>query len=770
MARITFRRDGADERVEPLRLFAVRYLGEDEGLHRYQLDLRASFDFLKLASDVRKFRDMSVDAIVGDVLSKNGIAHRFELAEPLPSRPNTIQYRETSFDFTSRLLEHEGVHYSIEDDAIVFNDRSSAAPRVAGRDIFDLPEADGALAADDVSLTSFRLGTRIGSGRATVNDYNWKKPATSLLASQAGQRDTQLEVYEYLVGYRESGAGKRIAKLRVEAYESTKRFAQGTGTAVQFRPRRIFSFEHVDGISHAGEYLLVSVSHRFIRDGAGGARATYFNQFRCIPAEVPFRPPLSAPIPEVSGTHTAMVRGPTGEEIHTDELGRFKAQFHWDREAKGTDEDSRWLRMLQETSSSMGLARVGWEVSVGYIGGDPDRPVGLSRMINGQMVPSYGQPSRQNVMTIRTETYPGKAGFNEIRIDDTVGAQQIYVHAQATTQSSVKNDQREKIGRDEKHNVKKSLAREVSRDQSLTIGEDQTIRVGVDDSLIVDRDRTKVVAGSENVRVKEMLSLQVSGNDREKVGAVRRTLAGGIQKPDLKGILPDLKKLKKDLVPDPKAIVNKAKGALEGAISGGGSPASALSAIKGALPNPAQTLKSAIPNPKDIASKLKAKLDPASLLTGRIERTAKNVFSRVVGGAHVMLAGGNITRRASYLLAETIGFVKLSRAADENVMLSVSGTLLRSVLGSVTRKAGTDVGHSAETTNVSVAGKIAIDTDEDFDIKGETIKLTATESLTLTVGSLTLAMTPATITIHGNLKVDAKASLLVRGGPDDVTK
>ena len=131
-----------------------------------------------------------------------------------------------------------------------------------------------------------------------------------------------------------------------------------------------------------------------------------------------------------TGTHTAMVRGPSGEEIHTDAAGRFRAQFHWDREATGTDADSRWIRYLQETATSQTLARTGWEVFVGYVDGDPDRPVGLGRAINGAMPPTYAQPASKNVMSLKTPSSPSTGGFNELKLDDSAGAQLMSLRAE----------------------------------------------------------------------------------------------------------------------------------------------------------------------------------------------------------------------------------------------------------------------------------------------------------------------------------------------------
>jgi type VI secretion system secreted protein VgrG len=201
---------------------------------------------------------------------------------------------------------------------------------------------------------------------------------------------------------------------------------EGTSTVPWFAPGRQFDFMHSEAIDFSGRYLLVRVRHSFrSANQASSTQGSFENRFVAIPGGVPFRPKLVTPNPIVQGNHTAMVRGPSGEEIHTDQYGRAKVEFHWDREAKGTDEDVRWVRYLQETSSSMILARVGWEVVVSYINGDPDRPIATARDMNGQMMPTYSQPNHKNMMTVKTESYPTKKGFNELRMDGTAGAMRM---------------------------------------------------------------------------------------------------------------------------------------------------------------------------------------------------------------------------------------------------------------------------------------------------------------------------------------------------------
>ena len=229
-----------------------------------------------------------------------------------------------------------------------------------------------------------------------------------------------------------------------------------------------------------------------------------------------------------------MVRGPAGEEVHTDAHGRFRAQFHWDREATGTDQDSRWLRSLQETATSMTLARTGWEVLVGYVGGDPERPVGLGRAMNGVSTPTYTLPQNRTKMAIRTPSVGGGDGHNEITFEDRAGEQAFSVRAERDLDIVVKNRRAEEIGNDEKRAVGQDLLRELAGKQTITIGADSTLRIAGDEKIGIQGDREKSVATTEKVDVKGNVTVKVAGDDLEKVATRRFTVAGSIEEPDWK--------------------------------------------------------------------------------------------------------------------------------------------------------------------------------------------------------------------------------------------
>ena len=740
---VVFTQGNQSVREVSLRVRSVKFLGHREGLLAFELDLRAKMWFLHLSKNTRKFRDMSARDIVAQVIGGR-VPFRFELMRRLWSLPYVVQYEELDFDFVSRLLEREGIYYTIEDDGtVVMADHSSAAEPFMPHLPLPLVTARDALAEGKESLFALSRGTRVGFGRATVNDYHWKTPDLNLLQTAEGERDQLLEHYDYPTGYRLPDQGKVLALLRIQSFEARKKYIAGQTSFIALRPHRSISIAHVDGYSFAGEYVLISVIHDFHHAGEEGG--TLQNRFEAIPRSTPFRPEIRTPKPEIGGYDTAMVRGPEGEEIHTDVHGRCKVQFHWDREAKGTDEDSRWLRVLQETSSSMTLARIGWEVAVQYLHSDPDRPIVIARMINGQMVPIYGQPSNQNMMCIRTETYPGKDGYNEIRIDDSAEKQQIYIRAQQQQMIVVEHDKREWIGNNETYTIEDNTSRRVDKHQTMHVAANHIVYTGANEELTVESNRVETIGGNESLRAGGPIGLNVSDNEQETVGALRFTMAGGISLPKLSSLLPQK--------PDPKALAQQA---LQ---NPGGAAAALGSALKQSIPTPA-SLKASITN----------SLSLDNLLSGQISRAINETLKKTVGGAMISLAGEGIAENVQKMLAEVIGGVRVLVGKNGDVANTSSGNFTRFIGGMVLKKAGRDIGHSAEVANVTIAGNATMTAKEKLEIRGQTIQIIAKKRAFLSKEGLSFELTPGKINISGSLKLTSKDRIRVKGAPDNVTR
>lgn len=529
-------------RAWTLKLGEARFTEHTDNSFRYVLRLHDPLWPLGLGMSTRKFRNLTAQQIVSQILSEANVPHEFRLVQTLPVRKYTAQYRESNLAFIERLMEFEGVYYQFEEDGtVLFADASQSAERLRDGAPYKLIEASQGMARGDVGLHELRRGAHVKTGRVTLGDYNWKKPTVKLREAAFGDRDSQYERYEFFAGYREPDQGKRLAKLRTEAHRAEASYLDGRGNETAFAPGRGFAIDGGAVGDIAGEYLVVRLEHGFTNgDFAKGRGATeeskYENRFRAIVLTTPFRPIPKTQRPHVAGSHTAMVRGPGGEEIHTDKYGRFRAQLHWDREAVGTDEDSRWIRLMQETSSSMVIARTGWEVMVGYIDGDPDRPIGLGRSINGQMAPSYGQPGNKNMMSIKTPSSPSTGGFNEIKMDDSGGSQHMSWRAEKDYDAEIKNDKTEKVGHDETHDITNDFKREIHGNQSVTIGANDTHKYDAQSELKVKGNRSVKVGGSESVDVGGGEQITSTKGESEKVGAVRLNVVGSFKIPDFKNL------------------------------------------------------------------------------------------------------------------------------------------------------------------------------------------------------------------------------------------
>jgi type VI secretion system secreted protein VgrG len=531
-ATLVFLLDGFETRRWTLKVGTVAFVGAKGGSLRFRVELHPTLWLMRHTLSTRKFRNQSNKQIISTVLGEHNVTFDWRLTREPEERNYVVQYRETSLDFVLRLLEFEGIYYTFDDAGVmVLADRSSASPTVEGKHDFELIDSAGALTHGELGIHDICRGAQIASGAATVNDFDWKSSKTNLISGKTADRDADLEIYDYPTGYRDAAQGALLAQLRLEGLRVPARWYEGKGNVVAFGPARIFDFHGPEGgVDFSGERLLVRVVHTFnnraYMEGDGGE--LYENAFHAIPRDVPFRPAMVTVQPTVEGCHTAMVRGPSGEEIHTDKFGRWKAQFHWDREAKGTDEDSRWVRMLQETATSMTLARVGWEMHVAYIDGDPDRPVGIARNINGEMVPTYGQPAKKTMMTVKTQTYPSGTGggYNELRMDDIAGAMRFDIKAERDLVGLVNNDKSEIVGVNQTHTIDARLQHTVDRDQKRNVGANDITTIAGEMQLDVSKNRTKKVGGGESVKIDSTQTASVDGNDTEKVGGSRITKSG----------------------------------------------------------------------------------------------------------------------------------------------------------------------------------------------------------------------------------------------------
>lgn len=400
----------------------------------YEAELVPQIQLLDLERDCRIFQNKSVPDIVKEILQDSGMTgdtFDFRLQGNYVQREYCVQYRESDLQFISRLLEEEGIFYFFEHSAekhlMTFGDGTVNYQPIAGdaRVIFN---PGGAMVAEEEAVISFRLARQIRSGKYTLRDYNFEKPSLDLTVDHVDKENEKREVYDYPGEYTTTDEGKRLAQVRMQQAVLFKEQAQGRSVVPRFVPGFTFALENhaVDGFNK--DYLLIEAVHAGAQPQVLAEKSTssegtrYENAFTAIPSTVTLRPEIKTPKPVVEGVQTAIVTGPSGEEIYTDKHGRVKVQFHWDRRGKHDDKSSCWMRVSQVWAGAgwgaMFIPRIGQEVIVDFVEGDPDRPIITGRLYHGTNTPPYILPGEKTKSTIMSKTTPDGKTFNELVMED----------------------------------------------------------------------------------------------------------------------------------------------------------------------------------------------------------------------------------------------------------------------------------------------------------------------------------------------------------------
>ncbi len=490
----------------------------------------------------RIFQGKTAPEIVESVLKDGKVEYRLALTGTYCSRDYCVQYRESDLAFASRLLEEEGIVYLVEHtqsgDTVVLADSPSAYKPIPGEDQLVFREPVGLLAAAD-SVSAFSAEREVRPGAVVLRDFNYLAPALDLTSTASAEGgDAALEVYDHPGRYDAPAAGRAAAKVRVEEEHLQAETASGSSAARQLCPGFTFDLDGhtIPGLD--GKYLVRSVRHRGRQYAALlSARAVpqgetdgYGNQFTCLRSTIPFRPERLTPRPFIAGPQTAIVTGPSGEEIHTDEHGRIKVQFHWDRDGKGDDRTSCWIRVAQAWAGpgfgALYLPRVGQEVVVEYLDGDPDRPIVTGSVYNGRNPPPVDLPGYKTRSTLRSSSSPGGDGSNELRLEDAAGSEEIYLHAQKDLNIVVENDKTQQVGGNETLTVKGGRSRSVGGNQSLDVKGNDDSSVGGNQTLDVTGNRSTSVLGNHDEQVSGNQSVSVDGAQSVKVMLAASELVG----------------------------------------------------------------------------------------------------------------------------------------------------------------------------------------------------------------------------------------------------
>ena len=511
-------------------------------LSAYSATMVPWFWLLTRTSDSRIFQDISVPDIVEQIFSeKNFPDYQLRLSGTYDNREYCVQYRETDFNFISRLLEEEGIYYFFEHEPnkhtlILADSPGEHQPCPHQESARCQPSSgSGSLLEEDV-ITGIENMQEIRIGKYTTKDFNFKTPNTNLLVEASSVQylgPNEGEIYDFPGEFHTRSRGESIANLRMQAEEAKVTTISGSSNCRAFTGGYKFDLTEHPRDDMNRSYVLHSVSH-MVSQGVGGsegAGGAYSNSFTCIPHDVPYRPPLNTPKPLIAGTQTAIVVGPEGEEIYTDEHGRVKVQFHWDREGENNESSSCWIRVSQAWAGTgwggMIIPRIGHEVIVGYIEGDPDRPIITGRVYHGTNTPPYPLPAEKTKSAFKSYSSPGGEGFNEIRFEDKKGEEQLFFHAEKNQDVRVKGDSREWIGVDRHLIVKEEQLELVETNKHLTVNGDHNEKVEGTVSLEAGMDLQEKVGMNHAVDAGQEIHLKAGMNVVIEAGISITLKAGG---------------------------------------------------------------------------------------------------------------------------------------------------------------------------------------------------------------------------------------------------
>jgi type VI secretion system secreted protein VgrG len=530
----------------------VGHLEDDLTSAIYHLQLVPWTRLLELRSNCRVFQEMAVPDIVEAVLADHSARdYVWRLEGDYRQRGLCVQYRESDWDFVARLLEEEGIAYHFEHEndhhVLVFCD--SAGQRLACP---DQPTALFRTAQDADSSPSdpsqemvqeFRLERSLTSGRCLLADFNYLDPGASLEAGAsadlAAEVNRELEDYEYPGGFVKLGAeddpklpfGETLAGLRAEALDALTVHAYGETDCRGFQAGFTFELENHLRQDCLMAWLLLEVHHELDQSGTlsttAGGRPSYRNTIVCMPADLPFRPARRTARPVVKGPQTAFVTGPQGEEIHTDKHGRIKVAFHWDRYGRRDGSDSCWVRVAHGWAGAGWGAqftpRIGQEVVVEFLEGDPDRPLVTGSVYNGKNTIPFETPTQSGIRT-RSSKEGSAANCNEIRFEDKKDEEDLFIQAERTMTINVKQAATTDIGTDETVTVGRNRSATIEENDSTAVGQDQDVSVNGNRTLAVENDQVHEVKGNDSHSVGGDEVIDVTGDTT--ISATKIILSG----------------------------------------------------------------------------------------------------------------------------------------------------------------------------------------------------------------------------------------------------
>jgi type VI secretion system secreted protein VgrG len=511
----------------------------------YQATLRPWFWLLSSRTNSRIFQQKSIPDIAKALFREHGFAD-FEdsLSGNYPAREFVVQYRESDFAFVSRLFEKAGIYYFFRHEkgrhVMVLADGPTAHQTAPNYDqVAFHPEGSPTPDAGQY-LNRWRLIHQWRPGTYTSDDFDFERPKAQLTATakvNARHKKGDLEIFDYPAGHLLTSETEGYSRVRLEALQADVEVARADGDVRGPGAGDMFTLIDHPLDSQNKKYLIVLAAydaHNDPFDTQSGEEASFEVSYTVMDSQVAFRPLQSTPLPRVEGVQTAIVVGKAGEEIWTDKYGRVKVQFHWDREGKDNENSSCWVRVAQVWAGAgwgaMHIPRVGQEVVVDFLEGDPDRPIVLGRVYNGDNMPPYALPDNRTQSGIKSRSSPGggPSNYNEIRFEDKKGSEEFHIQAEKNQTTTVKNNQSISVGAARDLTVTTDEVVKIGKSRTETVGTDESVTITANQTLAVGANRTKTVTANETVTIGAASSETVGATRTITVAAAYQLSVGGV--------------------------------------------------------------------------------------------------------------------------------------------------------------------------------------------------------------------------------------------------
>ncbi|HID7507402.1 TPA: type VI secretion system Vgr family protein [Enterobacter hormaechei] len=500
----------------------------------YQLTVEPDLWPMKRDRNLRIFQGQTVPQIVKTLLGEHQVNLEDKLTGSYRVWDYCVQYQESSLDFISRLMELEGIayHFSHEADkhTLVLTDAATQHQPFSGYEVIPYHQTPSGGSTDEEGISQWALEDSVTPGIYSLDDYDFRKPNAWLFQAQqnpASPKPGSIDVYDWPGRFVETGHAEFYARIRQERWQVEHQQIQATATAAGIAPGHIFTLTNAPFFSDNGEYLVTATGYHFEenRYASGEGETIHRTDFTVIPAAVSYRPAQSTAWPRTYGPQTAKVVGPQGESIWTDKYGRVKVKFHWDRLAKGDDTSSCWVRVSSAWAGQgyggVQIPRVGDEVVVDFINGDPDRPIITGRVYNEASMPPWALPAAATQMGFMSRTKDGSVdNANALRFEDKAGAEQVWIQAERNMDTSVKNDETHSVGGARSHYVKKNELHRVEANQIQAVKGGTEILTGkgkldaaVEQYVIASGTKLRLVSGESAIELNANGKINLIGKE-----------------------------------------------------------------------------------------------------------------------------------------------------------------------------------------------------------------------------------------------------------------